>query len=282
MTEQNTPAGTPQPATPRADSANVTPSASASATEAPSQTPPAESAPTSAPVEAKAPQDTQPAPEAPKAEKVGDSLLGETIKPQEAKAAEAVEAVAEKPKEDSQSEKTAQLPTFEPFTLPEGFEHDEVKLAEFTKQLAELQLSTKADQKTMQEFGQKLMDQYVGEVQKLAQDAQQHFVSEYQTKLTGWKEDALKAPDIQTVLDGANKAISFLPEDLQKPLQELAHETGVGANQTFLRALSHYEKVITAMQNKYENESSKALPAPAQISKKPTSLMEKLYGTTNN
>jgi len=59
------------------------------------------------------------------------------------------------------------LPSYEDFKLPEGFTHDKEKLSDFVKELGELQVKTKAEQKVFQEFGQKLMDKYVSEVQSV-------------------------------------------------------------------------------------------------------------------
>lgn len=255
-------------------------------------TPPVEAAPVTSPVEAASTTPspvttaatTEAAPVAPvEAAKQETTLLGADPAPVEVKkdaSVEANKAPDTKKEEGGQSAEAAQLPTYEDFKLPEGFTHDKEKLSAFVKDLSELQTSTKADQKTMQAFGQKLMDKYVAEVQNVIKQVQEQNEAANKSKISGWKAEFEKAPDKDTVLKSAGTAISLLPKDgLGKEFRQFLNETGVGNNQTLARVLAHYEKVISGYKAKYESEAG-VKPLAAQVSpEKPKGIAQKMYGT---
>lgn len=195
------------------------------------------------------------------------------------KAVEANKAPEVNKEEGSQSDKTAQLPTYEDFKLPEGFTHDKEKLSSFIQDLGELQTKTKAEQKLMQDFGQKLMDKYVAEVQGVIKQVKEQSVAEQNAKVTGWKTETEKLSDKDTLLASAGKSLSYLPEDLKKQFKSFYNETGIGNNSTLLRTLAHYESIISGYQKKYESEADvKPVLATAQL-EKPKGMANKMYGS---
>ena len=101
----------------------------------------------------------------------------EVAKPEDGKA-EGTDPAADKPKEGDKTEAKPgeqeaappPKPAYEPYKLPENFKLDDTKLAAFNDILAETELSGKADHAAMQQMGQKLMDMYAGEAQRIAND----------------------------------------------------------------------------------------------------------------
>lgn len=186
-------------------------------------------------------------------------------------------------KEDGgQSEKTAQSPSYEVFKLPDGVTFDNEKLSEFTKELSELQTTTKAEQAVMQAFGQKLMDRHVAELQNAVNLAHEQAKSAEKAKVDGWKADFEKSPDRDTSLSSAGKAVSLLPEGMQKEFRQFLNETGVGNNPLLIRILAHYDKIISEYQKKYESESNIKPLVPTVPIEKPKGMANKMYGTMNN
>lgn len=279
MTEQVSPATVPPVAPPQA----VSPSPSAAVVE--TAAPSVNVEPSAAVVEAvKAPVAAEVAPITTLLEEVAPKI--EQIKTAEDKK-EAPDGAkpAETNKEDgSQSEKTAQLPSYEDFKLPEGFSHDKEKLSDFVKELGELQNKTKAEQKVMQEFGQKLMDKYVVEVQSVIKQVQDQNSAAQKAKVDGWKSETEKLADKDTVLTSAGKSLSYLPDELKTEFKKFYTETGIGNNATLLRTLAHYESVISNYKNsirKYETEDGvKILQATVPL-EKPKGMANKMYGNMN-
>ena len=219
--------------------------------------------------------DAAPAAEAPATEAT-TSLLTEAAK--QDTPVEAEKAPAPETKEGGQSDTSAQLPTFEDFKLPEGFAHDKEKLSGFMKDLGELAVTTKADQKIMQEFGQKLMDKYTAEVQTVIKTVQDQVQAAEKSKVAGWKAEMEKAADKAEVLKSAANALKVLPADLNKQFTKFVDETGMGNNPTLLRTLAAYEKVIADYKTKYESEAG-IKPLAAQVApEKPKGLANKMYG----
>lgn len=210
------------------------------------------------------------------------TLLGESLKPSEVKKDAPVEAekAPEKNKEEgSQSDEPAQLPTYEAFKLPEGFAHDKEKLSDFVKELGELQTKTKAEKQVMQEFGQRLMDKYVSEMQSVIKQVNDQNLSEQLSKVNGWKTETEKLSDKDTILKSAGKSLSYLPDGLKKEFTNFYNETGIGNNATLLRTLAHYESIISGYQKKYESEAGiKPLTATVPI-EKPKGIAAKMYGS---
>lgn len=199
-----------------------------------------------------------PAPEAPKVPaetvlvepKVEPSLLAqppEAPKPEEKKdAAPAAEAPVEPKKEEgNQSVEPAPLPTYEAFTVPEGITLDTAKITEFTKELGELQNLTKAEQKVMQEFGQKMVERHISELQQTVQRLNEHYVTSWEKQKSEWKDSFEKDPEI-----GGNRkdttigaALQFIKThggtvEQQKEFHSLMDQTGVGNHPAMIRMLA--------------------------------------------
>lgn len=183
-----------------------------------------------------------------------------------------------KKEEGGQSAEAAQLPTFEDFKLPDGFTHDKEKLSEFVKDLGDLGFKTKAEQKVMQEFGQKMMDKYVAEMQTVIKQVQDQSVASQKAKIDGWKSETEKLADKDTVLASAGKSLSYLPDALKQDFKKFYNETGIGNNAILLRTLAHYDQIISDFKSKYESEDGvKPLTATVPI-EKPKGMAAKMYG----
>ena len=203
------------------------------------------------------------------------SLLGEdTVKKPDLKVVEdakPVEAV-EKPVE------VTPVPVYEDFKLPEGFVHDKDKISTFTKELADLEVTTKADHAKMQAFGQKLMDQYVSEVKGVIKQMEDASKAAFEKKRTDWLEATKADPEIGgNRLDTTiNKANDFIrthggTPDQQKEIRELMKSTGIDNHPAMIRLLA------MASKNMAEGRPLTATkPVPQILSKS-----QKMYGKQN-
>jgi hypothetical protein len=241
-------------------------------------------APVTAPVQA-APAEQPKAAEAQTAP-AEKSILGAEVKPVE-KPAEAAHKPDDKapgapegePKkeEGSQSAEPAQLPAYEAFLLPEGVEVDQGKLSEFTKELGELQNLTKAEQKVMQEFGQKLVNRHVAEVQDTVKRLNDLYQNSWEKQKSDWKDAFEKDPEIggprrDTTV---NAALEFIRThggsvEHQQQFRELMDITGVGNHPAMIRMLA---KANMAM------SEGKPLPGTKPATE-PQSKVQRRYGKT--
>lgn len=242
-------------------------------------------------------QEVAPVTEAPKVEAapvekpVEKSLLGtEPEKPAQTKpvdekkpATEAEKSTEVKTDESKQSDEPAPLPTYEQFTLPENVKLDDVKLGEFTKELGEFEtslgkLKPEEMHKSMQDFGQKLLNRYITETQETFARLQEYQQTQWEKTKNDWKESFIKDPDIggnrqQTTL---NTALEFIRthggnEDQQKEFHSLMDTTGVGNHPAMIRMMSN------AMQTFREGKPLPAQkPAPTNTSK-----VQRRYGNNN-
>lgn len=201
-----------------------------------------------------------------------------TDKPAEAKA-------VEPNKQDvSQSEKSAQLPSYETFKLPEGVTFDNEKLSEFTKELGELQASTKAEQAIMQAFGQKLVDRHIAELQRNIALVQDQAKESHNAKISAWDDLFRKDPEIggnrqDTVLAQAASAIALAGnESQQKEFRQMLKDTGSYAHPAMIRILSNMQQKIDAYEKKYNSESGIKPLVPAVPADKPKGIANKMYG----
>lgn len=188
--DPQTPAPAPETVAPSQGTATATPQAPASepaavepAALSPDAPAPAEAAPAEV---APAPETpAEPAPDAPKADEPS-SMLGDLAKP------EAEAKPEEKPAEEVPPAEEAPvdlpLPTYEPFTLPEGVKLDDARLGDFTKILGEFENGTRTDHTKMQVLGQKLVDMYTAEAQEMATRVHQHQIDTWSRTKEGWKE----------------------------------------------------------------------------------------------
>lgn len=186
---------------------------------------------------------------------------------------------------DSQSAETAQLPTYEAFKLPEGITFDNEKLSEFMKDLGELQGKTKAEKAIMQEFGQKLMDRHVAELQKTIQLVQEQNKIANETKVKSWDESFRKDPEIggnkqDTTLNVARSAMKYAGNEAQqKEFRQLLQDTGAYAHPAMIRTLANFQNKINELERKYNSEDGiKPLVATAPIAG-PKGKADKMYGS---
>lgn len=235
-----------------------------------------------------------PAPEAPPspAAPAAASLLGAEPAPKEATPADPASAPEAKPEdapveaapaegdvkkeEGSQSGEPAPLPTFEAFTLPEGFAPDEAKLGEFTKELAEFEHLTKADHAETQKLGQKLVERHVAEMKSAIQRLNEHYVTNWEKQASDWKDSFEKDPEIggnraQTSL---NAALEFIrthgDEARQADFRKLMNDTKVGNHPALIYYLAKANMVMS------EGKPLPGVKPPAP----PQSKVSKRYGGT--
>ncbi len=201
----------------------------------------------------------------------------------EVKADAPVEAKTDK-QVDGQSEKTAQSPTYEAFKLPEGVTFDNEKLSEFMKDLGELQGKTKAEKAVMQEFGQKLMDRHVAELQKTIQLVQEQNKIANETKVKSWDESFRKDPEIggnkqDTTLNVARSAIKYAGNEAQqKEFRQLLQDTGAYAHPAMIRTLANFQNKINELESKYNSENG-IKPLVATVPMTPVKgKADKMYG----
>lgn len=179
--------------------------------------------------------------------------------------------------EASQSDEPASLPTYEAFTLPEGFSADDEMFGQFTKELGELQNLTKADQAKMQEFGQKMIDQHVTAINDTVSRLNDYYTNAWEKQKNDWKDSFETDPDIggnrrDTTLKSAKEAIKAYggTADQQQALRQLFDQTGIG----------NHPQIIRFMANVGAN-LAEGKPVPASIpAKAPQSKLAKRYGST--
>lgn len=215
--------------------------------------------------------------EAPTADKPVDTKV-EAPKTEDAKKDAPADAkpADQKKEEVKQSDEPAPLPTYEAFKLPEGVSADEMRLGEFTTLLAEAELA-KGDHTKMQDFGQKLVDRHIAEVQEVLKKQSDFFINAFEKQKVEWKEKFLSDPEIggnrwQTTASAANEFISTHGgnAEQQKELRQLMESSGVGNHPAVIRIFAK------AMMNMSEG---KPLPAPKPESR-PMSKVERRYGKT--
>lgn len=247
-------------------------------------------APADKPVEAPAKPADAPAP-APAAEApVVKSVIGEALDKvvekapepakQDAKPAEEAKKPDAEPKKEeaAQSVEPAPLPTYDPFKLPEdlGITYEEAGLGEFTKELAEFQVKTKADQKEMQAFGQKLIDRHVSELRTTVNRLNDFYMNEFEKQKAEWRDAFEKDPEL-----GGNRrdttissALEFIrthggtPEQ-QKEFRTLMDQTGVGNHPAMIRILAQAARAM-----------SEGKPLPAAKPVQTQSKVAKRYGSS--
>lgn len=239
MSEEVTPPAPAPSPTPEAPAPAAAPAPVVEAVAAPSV---AEAAPASV----AAPEPT-PAPEKP----AEATLIGEEPpKPaEETKPADTPkegDKPAEQPKEEaSQSVETAPLPTYEAFTLPEGFQIDEKELGELTKTLGEFEIETKADHAKVQGLAQRLIDKHTAIVTDTLQRVHDYNTGVWDKQSSDWKEAFEKDPELggnrrDTTLKSANALIDAYGgnEAQRKEFRSLLKDTRIGNAPALLRLLA--------------------------------------------
>ncbi len=249
------PVAATSPATPPAEApAAVSPAVEASAAPSPVVTSPA-------PVAEVAPAEVVAEPAKVEAKVESPKLKNTLLDTDPVKDAPVEAKAPEQPKEEGSQTEKAQLPTYETFKLPEGMTYDNEKLGEFTKELGEFQMLTKADTAAMQAFGQKLMDRHVAELQKAIQSVSDMTKAQKESAVDEWDKAFRADPEIggkkqDTTLNAAKSAIALAGnEGQQKEFRQLLQETGAYAHPAMIRMLANMHNTIEAYKAKYESES---------------------------
>lgn len=249
---------------------------------------PAVEAPAPAPVETPAPAVEAPvttpaqAPEAPKSAVTPLGGLPEPVVAPAAEGATSETKAGEKPAEEavkkeegSQSAEPAQLPTFEPFNLPEGIVPDADGFGNLTKMLGEFENLTKADHAEVQKFGQGLVDRHVGQLNKTIQKVAEFWTTNWEKQKTDWFEKFKADPEIggnrmDTTVAAARQFIvthGGTPEQ-QQEFRELMNASGVGNHPAMIRMLAKANLALS---------EGKPLPAATPMGEK-KGKVQTLYG----
>jgi hypothetical protein len=149
-------------------------------------------------------------------------------------------------KSDAQAEAPpAPPPVYEPYKVPESLKLDEAKLTEFNTILGEAELSGKAEHAAMQQLGQKMMDLYATEVQRIGQQVQQYQVDVWnrhlETELNVLKSDPqLGGNRIDTTLGNAKYVLEQFggSKDEQDRLMAKLDRAGISSNRDFIAFLN--------------------------------------------
>lgn len=195
---------------------------------------------------------------------------------------------AQQKADGSQSDEPAPLPTYEPFTLPEGVTADEDRLGSFTKTLAEFEVA-KADHTGFQKFGQQLVEMHVAELQTALNRQIESLSHEATTRYDGWLQSFLSDPEIggnrkDTTLSNALQAVDIgntqngtVNNDHRQDFFQVMEESRVGNHPAVLRTLSNLYNVIEGYRQRYEREDSQPLAATRPVPQ-PKGKVEKRYG----
>jgi hypothetical protein len=169
-----------------------------------------------------------------------DAKAGETAE----KKPEGADAAADK-KPESAEAPPAPPPVYEAYKLPETLKLDETRLKEFNTILGEAELNGKADHAAMQQLGQKVMDLYAGEVQRIGEQVMKYQVDTWnrhlETELNVLKSDpALGGNRIDTTLGNAKYVLEQFggSKDEQDRFMATLDRSGVSSNRDFVALLN--------------------------------------------
>jgi hypothetical protein len=171
----------------------------------------------------------------------------DAAKPEDGKA-EGTDAAADKPKEGEVKEgeqPPPPKPTFEAYKLPENLKLDETRLAAFNDILGEAEISGKADHAVMQQIGQKLMDMYSAETQRIATEFQKYQVDVWnrhlESEVSKLKADAqLGGNRIDTSLGNAKYILEQFggSKEEQTRFMEKLDRSGISSSIEFVALLN--------------------------------------------
>lgn len=214
-----------------------------------------------------------------------DTLLGAEKNPESKPAEKPLEeakpeADGEIVKEEPVAEVT--LPVYEAFTLPEGLEFEAEKMGEFTKELAEFELKTKAPHEETQALGQRLIDRHIEELNRYTKS----LTTAWEKQANEWKDSVIADPEIggnrrETVLKNAGQAINQFggsPEQIDQ-FFSMIESTKVGNHPAQIRLINNMMNEITRLRTAYESEEDvRPLAAPQIASKVKGTKIERMYG----
>lgn len=206
-----------------------------------------------------------------------ESILGD-----EKPAVTAKESDKAKPdtKADSKAEVKAEttkveLPTYEPFKLPENVSLDKEPLDAFSKILGEIEIG-KLDHKGIQEAGQKLIDLAAKNTVDSINRLNDYYVGIHETQKKDWFEASKKDPELG---NGDDKIFAEIANNLrssidtyagtaeqQREFRTLMKDTGVGNHPALLRMLNNMQKKIDSYTKEKSNMAVPAqAPAPSKV-----------------
>lgn len=192
----------------------------------------------------------------------------EVEKPVDAPVEKPVDAPVEDKPSDAVTEtptEAAVLPTYEPFTLPEGFTANEA-VNNFTKELAEFEAS-KPDHTKFQEFGQKLMDSHIEALDKALKDQTNYFIQlndrQKASDLESLRNDPVigKGGDAEAFQAFGKDFVNFIArnggtKEEVTAFREFTKERGVDNALPIIRVINNLKNKI----ERYEKEASSILP----------------------
>lgn len=221
---------------------------------------------------------------------VSESALGDIVKPEikpDAKIEEKIEPAKAEVKEGAKtdvstesvkSDVVVELPSYEPFKLPDGVEVDKAPLDAFSKVLGEIETG-KLDHAGMQEAGQKLVDLATKATAESIERLNDYYVQIHEGAKKA-RLDALKAdPDLggdkfENTVSTLQRAIAeYGGTDSQiAEFRKEVVEAGLDASPALCRLLSNMQQKI----NKYTTEADNgnggnnrivpaARPAPSKV-----------------
>lgn len=208
------------------------------------------------------PENPEIIPEAKKTE----TLLGGEKKPEEVKQ-------DEKPVEIKTEEKAPEIviPTYEPFTLPEGVTVDDAKMGDFTKMLGDFETTAKVPHEEVQKLGQQMVERHIDEMKRYTESLTQA----WDKQKNDWKESFLKSSEFanrtDTVVNAAIDAIGLYggTKEQQTEFRKLMEDTGIGNHPAMIRTLSN---IMLA------KPEPKQLAAPQIATAAKVSKVQKMYG----
>ena len=137
------------------------------------------------------------------------------------------------------------LPTYE-FKLPEGAQADNPQFKAFQTKLGEFQNLSKAEQISVQKFGQEMLDMHMEDVKSIVENANKASWDWFNNRNKEWLESAKKDPSIggdnwDSTLNSAQSAISLYGGNKAQQLEvaKMFQETGVENHPALLRFLSN-------------------------------------------
>lgn len=172
---------------------------------------------------------------------------GKDAKPSETAEAkpDGADAAADKKPPDAAEAPPAPPPAYDAYKVPETLKLDDAKLKEFNTLLGEAEVSGKADHAAMQQLGQKMMDLYANEVQRIGKEVTQYQVDVWnrhlETELNVLKSDPeLGGNRIDTTLGNAKYVLEQFggSKAEQDRFMATLDRAGVSSNRDFVALLN--------------------------------------------
>lgn len=182
----------------------------------------------------------------------------------------------EAPKDEgNKSAEPAPLPVYEAWKLPDNVTLDEAQSTDFNKLLGEFQNTTKAEQASVQKFGQEMLDRHVNALNDGFTRLHKAYSDAWQKQTDGWRESFINDPEIggkrqETTIRLANEFIDTHggTAENKAAFREVMKNTGMGVHPEVLRLLSN------AM-----NRYAEGKPVPASPPRQaPQSKTSRWYG----